>query len=115
TDDVMQLDVGADRKLAYAVAIFVGVGITPEIAFQLLVLAVNFSEPVPFYLDGQRLMPQVAKLGAEIVGDNSVNDKRSIHFARSSKHLSSRQIPPLIRTNQSAGFQPFIAGVEISS
>ena len=38
-DDVRQLDVGADRELADAIGVLVGVRVVPEVVLELVVLA----------------------------------------------------------------------------
>jgi hypothetical protein len=45
-DYVGQFNIGADGELAYAIAVFVSVGVRPEILFQCLVLAENFGDAI---------------------------------------------------------------------
>ena len=45
-DYVGQFNIGADGELAYAVAVFVGVGVRPEILLQRFVLAEDFGDAI---------------------------------------------------------------------
>ena len=53
-DDATDADVGADGELAYAIGVFVGVGISPEVLLELLVGAGAGDDAVLRDVDGER-------------------------------------------------------------
>src|SRR5438270_7653533 len=73
----------------------------------------SLHQPVPNHPNRQRIPPQVPELRAKPIPHHSINHENSIHFTRSSKNLASRQVPPFIRTDNSAGLQPPIFGIQL--
>ena len=56
-DHIFQFDVGADGKLADAIAVLVGVRVTPEVIFQFAIGGMGFGQAIALYLNGQRVSP----------------------------------------------------------
>ncbi len=107
-DHVVELDVGADGELADAVAVLVGVGVAPEILFQFAVGGMRFSQAIALHLDGQRILPQAAKLRAEPIADDAIDHECSVDLARSGEHLAAGQVAPLVGADDAAGLEPAI-------
>src|SRR5229473_5576612 len=105
---VLQLDVRADGKFAYTIAVLVRMGVAPEVAFQLAIDGMGLSQPVTLHPNGQRIFPQAAKLRAQPIAHNSIDHKCSVALARSSKHLAARQVAPLVGADDAAGLEPAI-------
>src|SRR5215468_3988827 len=106
---VSQLDIGSNRELAYTIAVLISMGVSPKILLQFFVLAVNFGEPITFHADRERSFFQIAKLRAEIIPNDTVDDIGPIHFTGRCENLTTGQVPPLVGTNQSASLQPPVA------
>src|SRR6266480_2670241 len=96
TDHILQLDIRPDRKLSHAIAVLVRMRVSPKVILQFLIGRVRLHHPIPFNGNRQWILFQIAKLGTQIIADNSIDDKRSIDFTRSSKYLTARKITPLI-------------------
>ena len=89
TDDVFQINVGADGEFADAVAVGVSVGIFPEVTLKLAVLRMGLGEPVSAHADGERIVLEIAELGTEIISDYAVNHECSVHLSRRGKDFSA--------------------------
>ena len=79
-DDVVYADVGADGELAYAVGVLVGVGVGPEVALEVLVVAGDFGDAVGLDVDGEGGFAEDAVAGAEEVAYDSVDDEDAVDF-----------------------------------
>src|SRR5215831_3426005 len=112
-DYVLQVNVGADRKLAHAVAIGVGVGVLPEIILQFAIVGVGLGQAVAFYADNDRRVAQAAEFGTEVVTHHAINDERAVHFSRGGKDFPAGQITPFLGKDDSAGLQPPVIRIQI--
>ncbi len=108
----VQFNIGADGKLADAVAVFVGVGVGPEILLQRLVLAEDLGDAIVLHADGQRLALEIAVFVAEIIADHAVDYVHAVHFARRGEDFAAGQIAPLVAADDAAGLDPAIVRVE---
>ena len=100
-------------ELANAIAIGIGVGVLPEIILQFSIVGMRLGETIAFHVDGQRIVPQVAELSAQIITHDSVDHERSVHFPRSREDFSARQVSPFLPRNDSAGLQPVIIMIQL--
>ena len=112
-DDALDAEVGADGELADAVGVFVGVGVGPEVGFELLVGAGATDDAVAGNLDGERRCGQQAVARAEPVADDAVDDKGAVHFAGRGEALAAGQVAPLLRRDDAGGLEPFVAGIHL--
>src|SRR5271163_6391 len=69
--------------------------------------------PIFLYANGQRMLPQTAKLGAKPIADDAINDECPIDLARSRENLSAWQISPFVRANDPTGLHPAIIWIQI--
>src|SRR5208283_4746176 len=111
-DHLLQLDVGTDGELAHHIAVFVGMGVGPEILFQHLVVAEDLGDAVVLNANGQRVAGEVGISLAEIVADDAVHDVYAVHFAGSGEHLAARQVTPLVRAYDTARLDPPVIRVQ---
>ena len=108
-DDLRQLDVGADRELADAIGVLVGVRVLPEVVLELLVLAVRLDEPV--VLDRAASAAIAARLpncSQRIVADDAVDDERAVDVAGRREDLAARQVAPLVGADEAARLEPAV-------
>src|SRR5664280_3586016 len=111
-DDVLEFKVRSDGELADEMAILVGVGIGPELLFQNFVIAEDFGDAIVAHLNRQWLARQVGIFLAQVVANHAVHNISTVHFAGSCEHLAAGQVPPLIRTDDAAGFYPSVVGIQ---
>src|SRR5438874_344594 len=111
-DHVGKFDVGADGELAHAVAVFVGVGVTPEVVPKLSVFAPGFSQTVLFDAQMKWRMAQVAVPGAEVIANHTIDNKCSVNLAGRGEDLATGQIAPFLRTDNAAGLKPPVRRIE---
>src|SRR5438270_12206384 len=112
-DQILEPDVSADRELAYAVTICVGVSVIPEIVFKFPVLGVSLRQTIALHANRERRVFQVAELPAQIVTHHTVNDESSIHFSGRSEDLASGQIAPLFWRDNTASLEPLVVRIQI--
>src|SRR5580693_208159 len=110
---VLQFDIRANRELAHAITILVGMGVAPEITLQVMVRGMSLNYAIALHPNSQRILSQTAKLGAKPITDDAINYKRPIDLARCRKDFSSRQVPPLIRADDPARLDPAIVRIQI--
>src|SRR4029077_2732702 len=106
-------NVRTDGKLAHAIAVFVGMGVTPEILLQFVVRGMGVGQAITFDVNVQRILPQAAKLRAQPVAYDPVDHKASVDFAWSGKHFAAGQVTPFIRTDYPAGLEPAIIRTQV--
>ena len=111
-DDALDSDVGADGELAYAVGVFVGVCVGPEVALEGFVLAGDLGDAVAFNVDGEGLVTEDAVTGAEEVADYAVDDEDAVDFAGRGEALAAGEVAPLLGADDAGGFEPAVVGVE---
>src|SRR5579884_796676 len=112
-DNVPNGDIRADGELADTVAVLVRMAVTPEVVFKLTIGRMRLDKAAVANFERQRRGSEVAVLLAQIVADNTVDNKRSVHIERRGEGFAPRQVPPLIRADKAAGFNPFEARREI--
>ena len=91
-----------------AVAVFVGVGVGPELLLQLLVVAEDFGDAIVLDADGQRLARQVLILLAEIIADDAVDHADAVDFAGRSEDFAAGKIAPFVAADDAAGLDPVV-------
>src|SRR5450631_2191239 len=77
-DDALNAEVGADGKLAYAVGVFIGMRVGPEILFKLLIGAGATDNAIGGDLDGERRGGEETVARAEPVAHDAVDDKGAV-------------------------------------
>src|SRR6266852_39254 len=95
-DHFLQFDISADGKLTHEIAVLVGVGIPPEVIFQLAIGRMCLSQPIALHPNSQRILAQAAKLRAEPVPNNAIDHECSIDFAWSGEHFAAGQVAPFV-------------------
>src|SRR5689334_20907336 len=103
SDHVFESNIGTDGKLAYSIAVLIGVDVSPEILLELFVVALGLDQAIALHPNGQRRPLQIATLDTQIVTHQAVNYIRATHFAGRGEDLSAGKVPPLVRTDESAG------------
>ena len=83
-DHLAEREVGAERQLADAVAVLVGVAVVPELALEILALAVRATQPPAGDLERQRRRAQIAVLRSEVVAGGAVADEDAVDRAPAS-------------------------------
>src|SRR5271154_6312199 len=108
SNDIPKPNVRANRELADAIAIFVRMGIFPELILEFPIFRVTLNSAIFLHAPGPRPGSEIAVLGAQIISHHAINDKRPVHFAGRSEDFSSRKIAPLIHADDAAGLHPLI-------
>ena len=112
-DDPLDADVGADGDLADAVGVFVGVGVGPEVALEVLVFAGDAGDAVAFDIDGEGVSAEDAVTGAEEVADDAIDDEDAVDLAGRGKTLAAGEVAPLLGADDAGGLEPAILRVEL--
>ena len=97
-DHLPQAEVRPEGKLAYPIAVRVGVTVGPEVALEILALALRAETSRPpriSRISGVRF--QAAVFGVEVIAGRSVADERAVDRPRRREHLARRQIRPVAR------------------
>src|SRR3954468_16323939 len=90
-DHVAQRQVGAERKLADAIAMLVGVAVLPEFLLEILSHAVRRPQAAAADVERERRRQQVAVLRAKVVAGGSVADEEAVYALRRREHFTRRQ------------------------
>ena len=107
-------EVGAEGQFADAVAVFVGVAIVPEFLFEVFPRRNPPStRRAPLISSVERRALQVAILAVEMIARGGVADERAVHRGGSGENFARREIRPVARADQAAGFYPVEAGIEM--
>lgn len=114
-DDALDAEVGADGEFADAVGVFVGVGVGPEIGFELLVVACAGHDAIGGDLNGERGGGEEAVAGAEPVPYYSVDDKGAVDFAGRGEAFAAGEIAPFLSGDDAGSFEPFVGGIHVGS
>ncbi len=112
-DDALDAEICTNRKLADAVGVLVGVGVGPEVGFELLVCARAAHDAVGGDLDGQRRGFEQAIARAEPVANNAIHNKGSVDLSGRGEALAAGQVAPLLRRDDAGGFKPLVAGIHL--
>src|SRR6266851_1347170 len=112
-DDALYADVGADGELADAVGVFVGVGVGPEVALELLIGGRHAGNAVALDVDGEGVGAEDAVAGAEEVADDAVDDEDAVDLAGCGEALAAGEVAPLFGADDAGGFEPAVFGVEL--
>src|SRR5262249_23220731 len=101
-DHVFQGDVGAERELADAVAVLVGVAVVPELALEIGARAARGPQRAAGNLEGERRRAQAAVLGAEVIAGGAVADEPAVDALRRREHFARRQVRPVAAVDEAA-------------
>jgi hypothetical protein len=112
-DDVIDTEVGADGEFANAVGVFVGMGVGPEVGFELLVCAGAGDDAVAGDLDREWRFGEEAVARAEPVADYTVDDKGAVDFSGRGEAFAAGEVAPFFRGDDAGGLEPLIAGVHV--
>ena len=77
-DHLAEPEVGAERELADAVAVLVGVAVAPEVALEIGALAAGRHQPAIADLQHERRALEVAVLAVEVVAGGAVADEHAV-------------------------------------
>src|SRR6266540_176531 len=112
SDDTGELDVGAYREFADTIGVFVRMRIAPERVFELLVVRMRVSQPVVLDANGERRVREAPETFAEIVSNDPIDHKCTVHVAGRREDLAAWQIAPFLGTDETTCLHPSISCVE---
>src|ERR1700761_5892225 len=112
-DHARDPDIRADSKFADAIRVFVTVRVLPEVILQLAVAGGAGDDAILCNGDGHRRCSEGTVALAEVVAHDSIHDEGAVDFAGSREDLAAWQVAPLIRTDDAAGLEPFVTGIEL--
>src|SRR5262245_11101947 len=105
-DHFAQSEIRSEGKFADAIAVFVGVAVIPEVAFEISSLAARRDQaPVP-NLQHERRSIEASVFGIEVIARGAVAHERAINGAGRGEHLAGRQVRPVARIDQPARLHP---------
>ena len=105
-DHRIERDVGAERELADAVAVLIGVAVRPELALQVGAIGTRRGQAAARHLERQRRRGQIAVFRSEVVARRGVADERAVDGRRRREDLARRQIRPVARADEPARLDP---------
>src|ERR1043166_1772920 len=93
-DNVGAGGVGADCEFTDAVAVLIGARVETEFLEQFLVLADKIDNAIVAHFNGERRGAEIPVLCAEIISDDTINDKAPVRVERRCKNFATRQVAP---------------------
>src|SRR6185312_11382506 len=101
-------EIGADGELAHAIAVWIAVGVIPELFPKFFILRMGLYQTIPGNNQSEGRFPQITELGAEIITDHAIHNECPVHFERTGECFASREIPPLVTADDAARFDPLV-------
>jgi len=102
-DDVRTGGVGAARKFADPIAVFICAGVSAKFVAQVFILARQRPDAVVFYFDRERIGFEIAETLAQIITDYAINHEHALGVHRRSKNFATGKIAPFVARDDAAG------------
>jgi len=112
-NDAGDADVGADSELADAIGVFIGVGVGPEVALELLVGTRAGDDSVLRDLNGERCRCKQSVAGAEPVADDAIDNEGAVDFAGRGEAFTTGQVAPFLRRDDAGGLEPLVGWIHL--
>src|SRR5258708_37887787 len=112
-DHFGEAEVGAESELAYAITVFVGVAVVPELLFEVFALTLDMLEAGAFDFEDQGRALQVTVLAVEVIAGGGIADEGAVDGGRGGGNFAGGDIWPVTRACEAAGLCPVEAAIEM--
>src|SRR5216684_5006799 len=112
-DHFREAEVGAESELAYAITVFVGVAVVPELLFEGFALTLDMLEAGAVDFEDQGRALQVSVLAVEVIAGGGIADESAVDACRGGENFAGGKIGPVTRADEAAGLDPVEAAIEM--